>query len=76
MDPPLRILRQPAWYKMAAEDARKQILLAAAEKMGIDPDDLDMLDIKSGYPQCRGGMEDESPHHFRKGLDGFKKERK
>ena len=35
--------------KLAAEDARKQILNAAAEKMGIPPDNVDMeLDIKKG----------------------------
>jgi CO/xanthine dehydrogenase Mo-binding subunit len=35
--------------KLAAEDARKQILNAAAEKMGIPPDNVDMeLDIKNG----------------------------
>jgi 4-hydroxybenzoyl-CoA reductase alpha subunit len=41
--------------KLAAEDARKQILSAAAEKMGIPPDNVDMeLDIKKGMVYVKG----------------------
>jgi CO/xanthine dehydrogenase Mo-binding subunit len=41
--------------KLAAEDARRQILKAAAEKMGIPPDNVDMeLDIKKGMVYVKG----------------------
>jgi 4-hydroxybenzoyl-CoA reductase alpha subunit len=41
--------------KLAAEDARRQILSAAAEKMEIPPDNVDMeLDIKKGMVYVKG----------------------
>ena len=41
--------------KLAAEDARRQILNAAAEKMEIPPDNVDMeLDIKNGIVYTQG----------------------